>query len=102
MLETCAASGQRHFVIVFHSFSAVKPKDGTYSSMRPDRIVIRRLEKLMDYLRSRSDIYRVCTFDELAKDITVLEEGPEVVAKLGLVEATVRKAIQGVNRCYWL
>lgn len=102
MLEAGVASGQRHFVIVFHSFSAVKPKDGTYGEMRPDRIVIRRLERLMDYLRRHSDLYRVCTFGELSEEITSVEDMPGSIAKLGFLPAALRKSVQGLNRYYWL
>ena len=40
MLEQGEAQGQKHFVIVFHSFSAVKPKDVFYTALRPDRVTI--------------------------------------------------------------
>ena len=55
MLDHAALAGQQHFVLVFHSFSAVKPKDETYSAMRPNRIVIRRLERLFRYLAENRD-----------------------------------------------
>ncbi|MEO8372394.1 MAG: hypothetical protein ABI806_24625, partial [Candidatus Solibacter sp.] len=103
MLEAGAAQGQRHFVMVFHSFSAVKAKDETYGEMRPDRIVIRRLEKLMEYLAAHPDLYRVSTFSELAAELAGLETpGPAPVASLGFVGAGLRKSIQGLNRCFWL
>src|SRR5262249_31404701 len=102
MLEAGVRSGQRHFVIVFHSFSAVKPKDQAYSELRPDRIVIRRLEKLMEYLGARSDLYRVSTFGELATEIAFMEAEAGAIAKLGLMSAAVRKSVQALNRYYWI
>jgi hypothetical protein len=102
MLESAAINGQRHFVIVFHSFSAVKPKDETYGDLRPDRIVIRRLKKLMKYLDAHRELYRVSTFSELARELSTLERGGAPVADLGIVSAGLRKLVQGVNRWYWL
>jgi hypothetical protein len=102
MLEAGVASGQRHFVIVFHSFSAVKPRDCTYNEMRPDRIVIRRLEKLTEYLRKHSDLYRVCTFGELAEEIASVVDTPGSMATLKVLPAALRKSVQGLNRNYWL
>jgi len=102
MLETGVAQGQQHFVIVFHSFSMVKPKDETYGAMRPNRIVIRRLENLMQYLASRSDLYRVSTFGDAAGLMAFQETAAAPIAQLGLLAAGLRKSIQGLNRYYWV
>jgi hypothetical protein len=101
MLETAAEQGQRHFVIVFHSFSAVKAKDDFYSEMKPDRIVIRRLEKLAAYLAGHPQRYRVSTFGDLAAEMGSLEDSLAPVADLGLLNASLRKSVQGLNRYYW-
>jgi hypothetical protein len=100
MLEIGAARGQEHFVIVFHSFSLVKPKNEMYSVIKPNRIVIRRLEKLMEYLASRPDLYHVSTFGELAGNMT--ENAAAPVAELGFVAGGLRKFVQGLNSCYWV
>jgi hypothetical protein len=102
ILETGAAQGQQHFVIIFHSFAAVKPKDEMYSAMRPDRIVSRRLEKLMEYLSSRPDLYRVKTFGELAGELPLVADTNAPLAEVGLVASALRKSVQGLNRWYWL
>ena len=102
MMENGADCGQRHFVIVFHSFSAVKPRDETYGEMRPDKVVIRRLEKLMEYLSAHSDVYRVTTFGEVGADLPFSEGDQAPVADLGLMAAGLRKSVQGLNRCYWV
>jgi hypothetical protein len=101
MLERGAALGQQHFVIVFHSFSAVKTKDATYGQMKPDRITIGRLKRLMAYLHDRADLYRVSTFGDLARELTSLEVSQSPLAELSFVSAGVRKSVQGLNRCYW-
>lgn len=102
MLEGSVAGGLRHFVFVFHSFSAVKTKDETYRGMRPDALVIDRLERLAAYLASRPDLYRVSTFGELGTDLSGTGMGEAPVTKLGFLQAGFRKAIQGVNRIYWI
>ena len=102
MLQAAVAGGQGHFVIVFHSFSAVKPKDGEYREMRPDRIIIRRLEELMDYLAAHPDLYEVSTFGQLGEEIECLQDTCGFVPKLPLVAAMLRKSVQAVNRSYWL
>ena len=102
MLETGAAGGQRHFVIIFHSFSAVKASDEMYSRIRPDRIVIRRLEKLAEYLASHPDLYRVSTFGELALELPPAVPAQTPLPELGILTAGLRKSVQGINRLYWL
>jgi hypothetical protein len=104
MLEATAAAGQEHFVIVFHSFSAVKARDEVYARMRPNRIVIRRLEKLFRYLADNSDKFCVQTMGNIARNIEALERGSpvRVVPNLGLLSATKRKAVQLINNAYWV
>jgi hypothetical protein len=101
MLENGEASGQRHFVLIFHSFSAVKARDDRSTRMRPDRLVIRRLRRLLAYLSHRGDLYRVSTFDELARQgPSAADEAP--VIGLPLFAAGWRKSVQAVNRWYWI
>ena len=103
MLDSAAASGLEHFVIVFHSFSAVKPKDGSYSEIRPDRIVIRRLEKMFRYLAEHEKTFRVETMGALAENIGTLNVTTEPsVAQLPRVASVMRKTVQLLNRAYWL
>lgn len=104
MLETAANAGQKHFVIVFHSFSAVKAKDESYAEMRPNRIVIGRLEKLFRYLARHSDEYQVETMGGIARCPDALEEesAAPAMARLGLVQAAGRKAVQWLNNSYWI
>jgi hypothetical protein len=104
MLEATAAAGQQHFVIVFHSFSAVKARDETYAEMRPNRIVIRRLEQLFRYLAANDDKYCVQTMGDIAGNLEVLEQGSHVrvVPNLSFVTAAKRKAVQLINNAYWL
>lgn len=102
MLEVGAAQGQQHFVIVFHCFSTVKPKDEAYGKMRPDRIVIRRLAKLANYLAKNSSRCRVTTLGALAAEISSLRQAEAPIVHLPFLPAIFRKSEQLLNRCYWL
>ncbi|HLK33476.1 MAG TPA: hypothetical protein VKT29_10335 [Terriglobales bacterium] len=107
MLDAAAQAGQEYFVIVFHSFSAAKPKDVEWREMRPNRLVIRRLEELFRYLAENSDRFQVSTMAAIAEELSMRrpEPGkvsPAVVADLGLLQASVRKVMQLVNNVYWV
>jgi len=104
MLDTAVAAGQEHFVIVFHSFSAVKAKDDTYAKMRPNKVVIRRLESMFRYLAENGDRFQVDTMGSIAKQVETLNaQSPEpVIATLGIATAIARKAVQLFNNAYWV
>jgi hypothetical protein len=102
MLEHGVESGQRHFVIVFHSFAAVKSADSSYSRMKPDRLTIGRLHQLLTYLSTRSDLYRVSTFGELAREGPDSDSHAAPLAQLPILPAFGRKTMQAVNRLYWV
>ena len=100
MLEHGVRIGQKHFVIIFHSFSAVKASNDTFGQLRPDRVTIHRLERLLAYLMERSDLYRVSTFGDLASE-AVCETDPSTVTALPVFAAGCRKSMQALNRFYW-
>lgn len=103
MLDAAAAAGQEHFTIVFHSFSAVKAKNFRYAELRPNRIVIRRLEKLFRYLAENSARFQVSTMGEAAANPAFLEASSHtVVSELGFLRAGIRKAVQLINSPYWV
>ncbi|MFZ0708065.1 MAG: hypothetical protein WAM71_20875 [Candidatus Korobacteraceae bacterium] len=104
MLNDAAAAGQQHFVMVFHSFSAVKARDIAYRQIRPNRIVIRRLQRTIRYLAENTDRFRVRTFKEIAAEKTLKPHELSVAAmpELPLVRGGVRKFIQAVNNFYWV
>ena len=103
MLDAAAAAGQEHFTLVFHSFSAVKAKDLTYGELRPNRIVIRRLENLFRYLAENRARFQVSTIGEAAANPASLEASSHtVVAELGFLRAGIRKTVQFINSPYWV
>lgn len=107
MLDFAASAGQEHFVIVFHSFSAVKTKDVEWKETRPNRMVIRRLKGLFRYLARNGDRFHVSTMGALAKELRMRgtqagAPSAAVIADLGLLQASARKAMQLVNNIYWI
>jgi hypothetical protein len=103
ILEDAYSGGMEHVVVLFHSFSSVKPRDVSYSRSRPNRIVIRRFETLLHYLDRNSSRFAVATLGDLAQNPTVLEKSQKaVVPDLGLWRPALRKCIQGLNNFYWV
>jgi len=103
MLDAAVASKLQHFVMVFHSFSAVKSRDETYRDMRPNRIVIRRLRKVFQFLAENPGRFHVETLGQVSRDLVSLEESKTqpVVAKLNLGASALRKAVQVWNNFFW-
>jgi len=103
MLDEAAAAGQEHFVVVFHSFSAVKPKDYTFSEMRPNRVVRRRLERFFRYLAENPDRFRVTTMGDLARQASSLDSpsSARAIPDLPVAASAMRKAVQLLNNAYW-
>jgi hypothetical protein len=102
MLEHAAAARQRHFVIVFHSFSSVKAADSTFGRMKPDRLTIARLDRLLAYLSSRPDLYCVSTFGDLARGAVDGDTADDPLTELPVLAAISRKSMQALNRFYWI
>jgi len=103
ILSSALNRGMKHVVIIFHCFSTVKARNTAYTSFKPDRIVIKRLKKLLDYLAQQSSCYQVKTFGDFENRIDAIEEDTDpVVPELGIWQPAVRKAIQALNRFYWI
>jgi hypothetical protein len=103
LFEDGARRGLRHVVLLFHSFSLVKARDVRYSQMRPDRLVLRRLERLFAWLARNSDRFEVSTLGQLAGNPgELVEEQTEPLSTLPLPAAAMRKFAQAANRFYWL
>mgnify|MGYP002622755620 CR=1 FL=1 len=103
ILEAAHAGGMRHVVTIFHCFSTVKPRDIFYSRLRPNRVVIRRLQRFLDYLQRNEDRFEVVTFGDLADEPGRLAgEHPAVIPDLGVWHPAARKVVQAVNNAYWV
>jgi hypothetical protein len=104
VLDDSHASGTTHICIAFHSFNGVKPKDVQYTEMKPDRIVQRRFEFLLDYLAANQDRFHVSTVGDLARQLqssTEFVDSRASVARLGLLHPLARKLVQGMNSIYY-
>jgi hypothetical protein len=105
MLDSAFEARQQHFVMVFHSFSAVKAQDEGYRKMRPNRVVIRRLEQTASYLAHHPERFTVSTIGELTTSGSLRESGPAEITgipDLSAVQAGVRKVMQAINNFYWV
>lgn len=87
-------------VLVLHSFSLLKSRNH-FAWYRPDRIVTQRLRKLCAALRELRDEIEVGVLGEVDLRSVPLDQ-PQLVPTLGLLQASVRKAVQGLNRIPWI
>lgn len=92
-------------VAILHSFSLFKVRNVQYDGGRPDRIVFRRWRGVCRWLGEAPDAPVARTISQLAESVAAGEFEPKAVPppRLGRpVRALVRKAVQGVNRLYWI
>jgi hypothetical protein len=102
VLEQAHTAGLPNVVFILHSFSTVKPRDIFYSSLRPDRMVISRFQRLLRYLADNANRYKVCTMGDAARDAQNLSGSPEAPKlELGLLQSLIRKSGQALDRLYW-
>lgn len=59
--------GQKVVTIILHSFSFIKAYDLQYNDLRPDNTVIKRFQRLCEYLQKRSNHFFPLSFDFLHK-----------------------------------
>ena len=95
-------TGLESVVLIFHSFSTVKPRDVFYSSFRPDRMVISRFRRLLRYLADHASMYEVCTMRDAAFNSKRFDAAETATLELGLLKPLVRKAGQALDRIYWI
>jgi|SRR5271166_4110437 len=103
VLMQAHTAGVRDVVVIFHSFSTVKPRDVFYSSLRPDRMVIARFRRLLRYLAEESSRFEVTTIRNAALNPERFEFGQRIPQlDLGFVKPFIRKSAQALNRVYWI
>ena len=103
ILDDSHAFGAPHVCIAFHSFHGVKPKDVQYTEMKPNRIVQRRFEFLLDYLATNQERFCISTIGDLARQVQAqggVEKRRTCIAKLGFFHPLARKVVQGINSVY--
>lgn len=90
-------------VLILHSFSLMKVRDVQYSRGRPNRVIIRRFERLCRWLAGNREDYPTRTFDQLAEDVVAGRYEPKAVAPCRMrrpLRAMVRKSVQFYNHPY--
>jgi peptidoglycan/xylan/chitin deacetylase (PgdA/CDA1 family) len=95
------ASGCRHVVLVFHSFSFLKRRGVRFEKARPDRIVIQRFRRLCEQLKRMSDEVEVAVLGNIDLPAAGTPQ-PQVVPSLGWLRPTIRKAVQGLDYIPWI
>lgn len=103
-LDHLQAARVSHIILVFHSFSTVKPKDIQYSAMRPDRIVQGRFMGLLDFLAKETHRFTVLPLSDIVSSLEELKlhKQQSAIPRLGIINPLVRKATQVLNRIYWV
>jgi len=100
VLEQADRAGLHSVTFIAHSFSLFKVADVQFRKLRPDRLILRRFEGLCRFLRKHADRFQVVGFSEI--DPSLLRRQETAVPKMGTVVPIVRKAIQAINRVYWI
>lgn len=92
-------------VAILHSFSLFKVRNVQYDGGRPNRIVIRRWERLCRWLATHAAERSTRTLQQLHEDVAAGRFQAREAPPPGLgrpVRALTRKAVQAVNRLYWV
>ena len=103
VLTQAHAEKAAEVVLILHPFSMVKPRDYSYSSFRPDRMVISRFRRLLRYLAQHSSMFEVRTLGDAASAISEREfDRATPNLNLGFFKPMMRKGTQALNRFYWV
>jgi len=100
VLEQADRIGLNAVTFIAHSFSLLKVADVQFRRLRPDRLVLRRFEGLCRFLREHADRFRVVGFSEI--DSSSLRRQETAVPNMGTIVPVLRKAVQAINRVYWV
>jgi len=99
VLEQAERIGLTAVTFIAHSFSLFKVADTQFEKMRPDWLVLRRLEGLCRFLKQHRDRFRVTTFAEV--EASTLQGTESGFPKMGTLVPAARKVVQAVNRLHW-
>lgn len=76
LLSQCHKQSVDTLVLVTHPFEFIKKADFRYNSLRPNKVVQRRLDKLCHFLCQHPDRFQVSTFGALAQKLPMTSEPP--------------------------
>ena len=99
VLEQAERIGLTAVTFIAHSFSLFKVADMQFEEMRPDWLVLRRLEGLCQFLKEHKDRFEVTTFAEVEPNS--LQGTESGYPKMGVLVPAARKVVQAVNRLHW-
>jgi hypothetical protein len=99
VLEQAERIGLTAVTFIAHSFSLFKVGDIQFEEMRPDWLVLRRLEGLCRFLNQNKDRFRVTTFADVEPNS--LEGRESSYPKMGIWVPAARKLVQALNRLPW-
>ncbi len=68
ILQKAFKYGMKVVTFILHSFSFIKKRDVQYRTAKPNKIVIKRFEKLCRYLANNKDCFKVVTYKDLKKE----------------------------------
>lgn len=68
VLQKALKYGMKIVTFILHSFSFLKKRDVQYQTAKPNKIVIKRFEKLCRYLSNNKNSFRVVTYKDLKKE----------------------------------
>lgn len=88
-----------NITILMHSFSFIHNSDVQYWKVRPRWGVIRRFEKLCEYLNNNKEIFNVRTIGSLIQEnLIVVNKSPNVMPRLPFLLSMVRLIEQAKER----
>lgn len=96
LLEQCSAQSVDTLVLVTHPFEFIKKADFRYTSLRPNRLVQKRLEILCQFLCEHQERFEVCTFSALAQELP-LQAQPAPSLKGSVLRSLSRATQNFVN-----
>ena len=100
VLNSAEACNLQNVVFILHSFAFLKWTDVQFRDCRPDRMVMRRFEKLCRYLNVHRDRFAVRTFGD--RPIFDPQAAVTGFPSVGLWLSVPRKLAQAVNRIHWI
>jgi hypothetical protein len=100
VLEQAEKIGLPVVNFIGHSFSLFKFADPQFLKIRPDRLVLRRFQGLCRFLKEHASRFSVSTFANM--QTFPIHAAETAIPRLGTVVPVLRKAVQAVNRLYWI
>ena len=96
ILQVALENGPKHITFLLHSFSFLRNRDVQYRKVKPNTIVIKRFQRLCEFLANNKKDYHTVTFSDLAKDLTSLCEGVHHIPFVGNLASLSRYLLRDI------